>query len=161
MTDGELLCYCIGCGETLGAGRDHRCPSCGRLFDPEDASTYRQADVQSVVIFRTGDDLEASLVCEQLVSEGVQAMIVGDTLHTFGGGLPTPALSHLGILVHRHREADARRIVDAWIRSHSSGDGADATGDQPAWRCPQCDETNDGHFELCWNCQGDRPGGGV
>lgn len=32
--------FCLGCGYDLHALSEHRCPECGRVFDPRDESTY-------------------------------------------------------------------------------------------------------------------------
>ena len=29
--------------------------------------------------------------------------------------------------------------------------------DEEDWVCPVCKEANDATFELCWNCQGEKP----
>ncbi len=32
--------YCLACGYNLGGLTTHRCPECGRTFNPHDAATY-------------------------------------------------------------------------------------------------------------------------
>ncbi|MBD1401391.1 DUF2007 domain-containing protein [Pelovirga terrestris] len=37
----------------------------------------------------------------------------------------------------------AKMFVDAWLKKDPLA---------PAWRCPQCQETLEGHFGACWRC---------
>lgn len=39
---------CIRCGYSLGGLAVPRCPECGRLFDPDDSTTYLQPDHAAV-----------------------------------------------------------------------------------------------------------------
>ncbi|MCW8870104.1 MAG: DUF2007 domain-containing protein [Proteobacteria bacterium] len=48
-----------------------------------------------------------------------------------------------------HRKADydeAMAIVQDFKKT------LDQAEDSPDWVCPQCDETNEGHYGVCWSC---------
>jgi len=46
-------------------------------------------------------------------------------------------------------EAKARDIIDTEITNVPS---------KPSWVCGQCEEENDGSFEVCWKCQSEPAG---
>ncbi len=42
-------------------------------------------------------------------------------------------------------------------RAHTIISNAFAPNNLPEWVCAQCQETNEPAFELCWNCQSEKP----
>lgn len=44
---------------------------------------------------------------------------------------------------------DALSVIKNQLESQES---------ETSWSCSKCNETNEGSFELCWNCQNERKG---
>jgi hypothetical protein len=54
--------------------------------------------------------------------------------------------------------------VEVWLRNDTDYERACSIienslskEDEPPWLCSTCSEKNDASFEICWNCQSERP----
>jgi hypothetical protein len=91
-------------------------------------------------VYSAANTQEAHCVKGALESAGIEARVVGDHLQNAVGDLPAVSIAPQ-VWVRLSDWEQARQIVLA----------------RPApanpWECPQCDEPNEGSFEICWNCQ--------
>lgn len=95
--------------------------------------------------------VEAQLVVDLLIQEGIPAVIRGDALfNTVEGGaaalgmLPTVWIQHD---VHLER---AQHLVERYERGDLSDQGR-------SWTCPRCGERHDPPFAVCWRCGAQQP----
>ncbi len=105
-----------------------------------------------VYVGRNASDAAAALA--MLRAEGIEGRIVGENLQTAAGdlGISYNALPRIWVVAEhaaRARELIARHEEEARERdSEPAGD---------PWTCPKCGETVEADFDLCWNCQTERP----
>lgn len=59
------------------------------------------------------------------------------------------------VLVPEDRVEDAREIVVDFVEQ-SKRDSEPTNAQFLPWVCPCCHESNDGTFDICWNCQTER-----
>lgn len=80
-----------------------------------------------------------------LEQAGISCMIKNEQLSGALGEVPfLECLPELWVL----NDGDlgrAKRLLDDLKQDTSPGQ---------AWRCPECDETNEAQFGVCWNCGG-------
>lgn len=77
-----------------------------------------------------------------LEAEGIEAFIKNEFSHCAVGDLaPQDAWPELWLYVDDAYDS-AKKIIDAMQQPSDAVD----------WQCQQCKESNDGSFELCWNC---------
>lgn len=85
-----------------------------------------------------------------LASEGIPSMIRNEHLNSAMGELPPIECWPELWIVNDADEARAKGIVDDYLNRINMTPG-------PAWNCRQCGELVDGEFDICWNCQTQRP----
>lgn len=101
-------------------------------------------------VYSAANAQDAFIIKAALLDAGIEARVVGDNLQNAVGDLTAAAITP-SVLVRPEQLEQARMTVaDQMARRqlHSS----------PAseWICPQCSESNDSSFEICWNCQHER-----
>ncbi|MDP6097076.1 MAG: DUF2007 domain-containing protein [Gammaproteobacteria bacterium] len=80
---------------------------------------------------------------------GIECLIKNEHSATAGGNLGiTNTAAELWILNAADAEM-ASSIIDKEILNAPS---------KPSWTCQQCNEENDGSFEVCWKCQSEAAG---
>ncbi len=81
-----------------------------------------------------------------LESNGIQCEVLGEFRRSVMGEIPlSEAFVELWILDHTKEKA-AREIMAGGLRPASM-----------PWTCPKCGEAIEAEFDLCWNCQSERP----
>jgi hypothetical protein len=86
---------------------------------------------------------DAHLVRALLAHAGIEARVFNENAQGGLGEIPfTHAWPEVWI-VDAGAAARAREV----IRQFEHQDG-----NLPAARCPRCEETSPGHFQVCWNC---------
>lgn len=94
-----------------------------------------------VCVHRGTDPIEASLLKGLLESEGIPARTTGEEL--VGAYAGVPRVCDVRVLVpDRYRSAAEALLADYDARRAGAGQ----------WACPDCGETNEAAFELCWSC---------
>lgn len=141
--------FCIGCDYPLLGLTSRRCPECGRAFDPNDLATVpaRLALENPTLLCKTGDPMQAHLLCTALIEQGVPSLFT-DT----AGGFTS--LLGASVWVSAVDIDRAQKILASC--AHGSANGAD-DGIGKGWKCTQCGELVEAIFALCWNCEMQRP----
>jgi hypothetical protein len=92
---------------------------------------------------------EASMAQASLAAEGIESQLTGgvtaDTMAYFG-----TATGGVRLLVHEKDASRAGEVLDSLAQGRESPAA-------PSWRCPDCGEQVEGHFDLCWSCGRLRP----
>lgn len=105
-------------------------------------------DRDFVCVHRGTDPLEASLLRGLFESEGIPARTTGEEL--VGAYAGVPRVCDVRVLVPARYRAAAEALLAAYEARRAG---------ESAWRCPSCDEPNEGAFEVCWACGTARPAG--
>lgn len=103
-------------------------------------------------VHRTSDPISAQLLKSELEAHGIEAWVEGEHLAPLlGGAIPAAGRQFQVCIVHDHEGPRARRLVEAWRARRET------PADAPPWRCPHCGEENEPQFEICWQCETERP----
>ncbi|MCA8968363.1 MAG: DUF2007 domain-containing protein [Planctomycetes bacterium] len=90
-----------------------------------------------------------------LEADGISAEVTGETLAAMAGIGPVDLSVQPVVWVHDPTEYERALEI---IRRYEKHERADGHATRPTWSCPNCDESVDGGFELCWHCGAERPG---
>ncbi len=142
MTPAKM--YCLDCDYPLDQLSSDRCPECGREFNPDDPSTFRVRLSRPEVVYSARNQMQAHFLRDILVGEGILSEVRNES----------PAFSGVGAYQIRVASEDAHLAKEIL-----QGVEELPTGDHPGevWRCPNCGEEVDAHFQICWHCQTERP----
>ena len=156
------IMFCLGCTYPLDGLEEHRCPECGRAFDPADPDTFALKP-----LFVTTSSIEADMLRDMLEDEGIEASIHGASAAGAVAGPP---------VVIRVSGPDGQRamhVLEAFLDSKSRlsecpACGYDLHGHADHGRCPECGreiyarpamltcrhcgEVVPAGFEICWHC---------
>ena len=94
-------------------------------------------------VYGAADLVDARLVCDELQRHEVEAYTTGDYLMGGSGELPPGNLVQVWIR-DEGRLDEAKKIIARFDRRRYST--------TESKNCGRCGETNDGSFEICWNC---------
>jgi hypothetical protein len=86
---------------------------------------------------------DAHLVRGLLAQAGIEARVFNENAQ---GGLGEIPFTHAWPEVWVVEARDAPRARELILEFERAGDG------MPAIHCPQCNESNPGNFQVCWNC---------
>lgn len=103
-----------------------------------------------VEVFRSAHTPTAQLVRSALISEGIDAHIVGEHLAGMIGA--ASRILPARVLVPDHQEAEARTalaVIEA--RADAPPDASEPT------TCPACGADWEPGFDVCWQCEAERP----
>lgn len=107
-----------------------------------------------IEVYIARDEMDAGTALAMLRAEGIEGRVVGANLQTASGelGMSYNALPRIWV-----RSDDATRAREL-IANHER-ERREASERPPAepWRCPACSEEVQGDFDLCWNCETERP----
>jgi|SRR5690554_760998 len=83
---------------------------------------------------------------EQLLEEGISCFVKNEMLAGGTGELPfTETWPELWI--HNSADYEAAMVLVNAFKVTLTDDGP-----KDPWTCPNCSESNDGHYFLCWSC---------
>lgn len=94
-------------------------------------------------VYSAANVIDAQLVCDMLIEEGIEALVRGGYLSGAAGEIPVDSL------------------ISVWIKDEQSIQRArglvtefEQAARKPAHPrvCPQCSEQSTSHFTHCWNC---------
>ena len=95
-------------------------------------------------LYQARDRIEAQLLHDLLVHNGIAATVLGDYLAGAVGELPADIYPTVWVIEDRDRER-----AESLLQRHLKQAAAPPA---PSWICSGCGEFIDGGFELCWNC---------
>jgi hypothetical protein len=103
--------YCLSCGYDLHGLPEHRCPECGRAFDPDDSATFLCSQVNGrkcLVLALLGVfGMIGAIMMAALLGWAFPGQIRGwMALSVFAAGLVTTAIA-LGVSIKRLRQPPA------------------------------------------------------
>ena len=81
-----------------------------------------------------------------LESNGIRCEVMGEFRRAMMGEVPLSESFVELWIVDDAEETAAREIIAGGLRPASG-----------PWTCPNCGESIDAEFDLCWNCQSERP----
>lgn len=139
---------CLNCGSALEESRANMCPDCGKEFDPDDPRTFKRVLNDPVRIFR-GEIAEVISACLMLEQHGIPARIEREA----GGVIAHFDIAKGTLWVERDDEDDAKVTLKATVSLKQ----AQRATPEAKWTCPSCNETVEPQFEVCWNCQTEKP----
>ncbi|WP_434931453.1 DUF2007 domain-containing protein [Shewanella sp. HL-SH8] len=94
---------------------------------------------QRKVLLTGGNLLQAHTWKGLLETSGIEVDLRGEALMGGVGELPVD-LQSVELWIDTDHLSEAQSIL------------ANLDVEQPQWQCVQCHETNEGSFELCWQC---------
>jgi len=97
------------------------------------------------LVYTAENVFDAHLVRDQLMHDGIAAVVHGTMLIGAIGDLPADTRPTVWIEDKALYER-ARQIIARFERREEPGD---------PWTCPSCGEKNEPAFEFCWACGGD------
>ncbi len=147
MSDAPPRMFCLQCDYPLDRLPSNRCPECGLEFDLEDPETFRVRLPQPLIVYRARNYMEAHYLVDVLTREGILSEVRDEM----------PGFSGVTSSTIRVAPEDAE-LAQAILQKTEMPAFDEAAGE--AWRCPNCGEEVDGHFDVCWQCQTPRGGGG-
>lgn len=81
-----------------------------------------------------------------LEDQGIACTLRNEYASSVAGEVPfTHTWPELWVLDDRDAES-AKALIKEWQQTMQDSE------DYPAWQCPQCGESNEGQFALCWSC---------
>jgi len=144
----DLGLQCLGCQYRLTGLMQHRCPECGRPFTLDEH--IPPGDWPPLII--DGEEVRATTDnCTLMQQVQIPIETAGDTTTAlYGLSLGRPRLA-----VARGSYWDAVHVLIQQKR----GEAVDLPPvvDEADWTCPKCGETNPANFEVCWQCNDNRP----
>lgn len=107
-------------------------------------------------IYSARDALQAHFLRHMLEAQGIEAKVLGDILGMAKGELPFTTDTLPAVWVREDDAAAAAAIVEEFENRDDAP--IDPEADETPWQCPHCNETIEGQFTACWNCQNPRNG---
>lgn len=109
-----------------------------------------------LVIVYAGGTADTAILRDLLEAAGVSARLGDEVMGTMApymiAGGTTAAIK---VLVPEDQLDEARDVVVEFAERAKTAPEPCSTMGQP-WECPCCHESNDGSFDICWNCQSER-----
>jgi len=89
--------------------------------------------------------LTAQHIKNLLINENIQCIVKNEAVQSAVGEVPPiAAWPEIWIVDSQDKEK-----AKALIKSHVEAEASLSTEE---WQCENCNETNDGNFNICWNC---------
>ncbi|MBA5762458.1 DUF2007 domain-containing protein [Vibrio sp. 404] len=94
-------------------------------------------------IYSAANPPQAHIVCELLRSHNIDCEVRGEGIFGLQGEVPFGETSEPHVwLLELDKSPQATLLIKQFEQPHT----------EPSWRCPVCDEINEGQFALCWQC---------
>ena len=100
-------------------------------------------------LYEAADRIEAQILKDHLLEEGVEAVILGDYLSGGMGELPANIYPEVWVLQAKDMPK-AQQLLHDFTKKHDLQDENDE------WRCLKCGEMVDAGFDVCWKCAAPR-----
>ena len=147
----DLGLRCLACQYQLTGLMVHRCPECGRAFTLEEHIPPGDWPIMIV----DGQGVPATSDAIALLKAAKVPIFPFSSADTAPHGMSRHYGGTPDIRVARIAYWDAVHL----ITRHQRGEPIDLpppAGDVE-WTCAGCGEANPANFEVCWQCDGDRP----
>jgi hypothetical protein len=96
-----------------------------------------------IELYQAQDRVEAQMLKDFLLDEGIETVILNDHLSGAAGGVPANIFPMLWLLERRDL-AKAKQLTEQFFNQQP-------VSRQP-WCCAVCGERIDAGFEICWKC---------
>ena len=100
--------------------------------------------MQKLHVFSYWDRLQATLLKEILVAEGIDCIVRNDQLSSAIGEIPFVECYPELWVIDNETYPRAKMLLDAWLKKNTLKD--------EYWTCPECGEQVQAHFGACWSC---------
>jgi hypothetical protein len=94
-------------------------------------------------LYEAADRFEAQRLIDLLQDHRIPAVMLGDYLSGGAGELPANIFPCVWVVKDTHWYK-AKTVLEEFLSSQP--------GLETEWRCPECGETVEGWFDVCWNC---------
>jgi len=109
-----------------------------------------------LVIVYAGGTADTAILRDLLEAAGVSARLGDEMMGTMAPYMITGGTTvAIKVLVPEDQLDEARDVVVEFAERAKNEPEPGSTMGQP-WECPCCHESNDGWFDICWNCQSER-----
>ena len=147
----DLGLRCLECQYQLTGLMSHRCPECGRPFTMDEhipAGDWPIVRVEGKVVLVTDavmDIMWAAQIPNLPVTQNAMSLY----------GLSKELAGPPQLSVARASYWDTVHL----LTRHARGEALDLQPpvDAADWTCTTCNESNPGNFEVCWQCNDNRP----
>jgi hypothetical protein len=103
-------------------------------------------------VYWSRDSMDAALAKNLLESSGIEAFVVGGMLEACAPEVPA-LLATPRVWVAVEDFDRAKDLVDEWVAKRN----AESHVVRAPWTCAACGEKVTASFDICWNCQAERP----
>ncbi|MGF1910394.1 DUF2007 domain-containing protein [Vibrio kasasachensis] len=94
-------------------------------------------------IYSANNPPQAHIVCELLRSYDIKCEVRGEGIFGLQGEVPFGEASAPHVwLLEEGKKQQAMHLIEQFEQPHT----------EQSWRCPVCNEINEGQFALCWQC---------
>jgi hypothetical protein len=109
------------------------------------------------IIVYAGGTADTAVLRDLLEAAGLSVRLGDEVMGTMApyviAGGTTAAVK---VLVPQDQIEDAREVVVEFAERAKKAAEPGSPMFEP-WECPCCHENNDGSFDICWNCQTEKP----
>jgi len=102
-------------------------------------------------VYVASDAVNARIVCDLLISAGLEAIIKGELLTGAAGDLPVNLFPTVWVMDDEFEDKALKLVED--FQSYRPQDQIFDS----VWPCPHCAEVIEAQFTQCWNCGYLRP----
>ena len=111
-------------------------------------------DAELTTVYEAGSSGEAYLVRDMLLDNDIEAVVAGE----YSESAPiAPITDGPTVQVRAADRQCALKLIEQFERATIHDEDETAHSAEPPWTCPKCGKTVDGNFEVCWNCEAERP----
>ncbi len=103
-------------------------------------------------VYWARSSVDAALAKGLLESSGIEAFVVGGVLEGVAGEIPMGETTPRVWVATADAER-ANELLDEWVAARNS----EKHVIRAPWTCSSCGEKVTASFDICWNCQAERP----
>ena len=140
---------CRSCDKPLAGGVGS---ACGKCAAPLDLERLRPTRKWFTVDRRIGRGIPTDQIQAMLTEAYVPFRVEADRTYREIYGIT--AMDPIRLRVMSEFFFDALHLIRVREEEHLSDVERSSSNE---WPCPECDEKNPGHFDICWSCSTDRP----
>ena len=96
-------------------------------------------------LYEAANQIEAQMLKDQLLAQGIESVILGGFLSGAAGELPANIYPEVWVL-DEGQLPQARELLAEFAKNQIK------SAQTEPWDCPNCGARVDAGFDLCWNC---------